>query len=144
MSILNYDIIRFRFTTPLHIGNERSDYSTGGALLQSDSLYAAICHAWARLGKSDWIPSEETGNASFAISSLVPFVDYSDFASYFLPKPMLLKEAKENEQSIDTNVRKSLKKVQWVDIPVFEALAGGASLDYTQTFYDKGYQTTKE
>jgi CRISPR type III-A-associated RAMP protein Csm4 len=137
----NYEIIRFKFTTPLHVGNERSDYSTGSALLHSDSIYAAICHAWARLGKVDWIG--ENGDSGFTISSLFPYVNYNTTYSYFLPRPMLLLDEK-NKDDIDTSVRKALKKVQWIDIPVFEALAGATPLAYNNTFYDKGYQSVKE
>ena len=137
----NYEIIRFKFTTPLHVGNERSDYSTGSALLHSDSIYAAICHAWARLGKADWIG--ENGESGFTFSSLFPYIDYNTDYSYFLPRPMLLMDEK-NKDDIDTSVRKALKKVQWVDIPVFEALAGSSPLEYTKTFFDKGYQAVKE
>ena len=144
MPLHNYEIIRFKFTTPLHVGNERSDYSTGGALLQSDALYSAICHAWARLGKAEWIPLEENDHGAFTISSLFPFVDYLNDTSYFLPKPMLLMDAKENETSIETSVRKALKKVQWVDIPIFEALACSVPKQYSNTYFDKGYQTVKE
>ena len=144
MPLHNFEIIRFKFTTPLHIGNERSDYSSGGTLLQSDALYSAICYAWARLGKTDWIPLEENGHNSFTISSLFPYVDYTNDTSYFLPKPMLLLEGNSDESSIATSIRKSLKRVQWVDIPVFEALAGGIPKSYTQTYFDKGYQTIKE
>ncbi|HRP56365.1 type III-A CRISPR-associated RAMP protein Csm4 [Agriterribacter sp.] len=140
----NFDIIRFRFTTPLHIGNERSDYSTGAALLQSDALYAAICHAWARLGKAEWIPAEENEHYEFTVSSLFPFINYEEGSSYFLPRPMLLLGEKEPGLFIDTSVRKALKKIQWVDIPVFEALASGNPLEHNKTFFDNGYQSVKE
>lgn len=137
----NFDIIRFKFTTPLHIGNERSDCSTGSPILHSDSIYAAICHAWARLGKADWIG--ESGQSGFTISSLFPFIKDGTYFSYFLPKPMLLLD-ENSKDDLDTSVRKALKKVQWIDIPVFEGLASGAPLSYTDTFFDKGYQSMKE
>lgn len=137
----NYDIIRFKFTTPLHVGNERSDYSTGNPMLHSDSLFAAICHAWAKLGKADWIG--ENGDCGFVISSLFPFIDYRTKISYFLPKPMLLLDEK-TKDDLDTSVRKALKKVQWIDLPLFEALVGGSPMAHTETFYDKGYQSVNE
>jgi CRISPR-associated protein Csm4 len=137
----NFDIIRFKFTTPLHIGNERSDYSTGSPMLHSDSLYAAICNAWAKLGKADWIG--ENGDCGFIISSLFPFINHNTAFSYFLPKPLLHTDEK-NKDDLDTNVRKALKKVQWIDIPVFEALAMASPLEYTDTFFDKGYQSVIE
>jgi CRISPR-associated protein Csm4 len=141
MAQYNYDIIRFRFTTPLHVGNERSDYSTGSPTLHSDSLFAAICHAWAKLGKADWIG--ENGDCGFIISSLFPFIDYRPEFSYFLPNPMLLMEEKPND-NLDTSVRKALKKIQWIDLPLFEALAAGTPIAHTETFYEKGFQSIRE
>jgi CRISPR-associated protein Csm4 len=140
MSHHNYDIIRFKFTTPLHVGNERSDYSTGSPMLQSDSIFAAICHAWAKLGKADWIG--ENGDCGFIISSLFPYINYDSNYSYFLPKPMLLFDDVNND-NLDTSVRKQLKKVQWLDIPVFEAMVNGKPLPYSATFYDNGYQSIR-
>ncbi|HUN01623.1 MAG TPA: type III-A CRISPR-associated RAMP protein Csm4 [Niabella sp.] len=139
-----YEIIRFNFTTALHIGNERSDYGSGDAFLQSDALYAAICFSWARLGKKEWIPTEDHDHNGFIISSLFPFVEHENGFSYFLPKPLLLSEERMVDPSIDTSSLKALKKIHWIDLPVFEALAGGNPLPYHKTYYDKGYQSVKE
>lgn len=139
----NFDIVRFHFETPLHIGNERSDYSTGSAFLHSDALYAAICHAWAKIGHPEWIPAGESAHTVLSVSSLFPYIDYPEGSSYFLPRPYLLFNKKEEDTQLSTSVRKSLKKVQWVDIPVFEALAGGAPPDIHQTFFDQGFQSVK-
>ena len=44
------DLILFRFTAPLHIGNVRADYDRTEQTLRSDALYSAIIQAWSILG----------------------------------------------------------------------------------------------
>jgi len=78
------DIVRLHFTTPLHISNQRSDYSRSETLIQSDTLAAAIMQAWASLGKPEWISE----NPGFTVSGLFPFIARKDSYVYFFPKPV--------------------------------------------------------
>jgi len=67
-------IVRLFFTTPLHIGNERSDYALANFIMHSDAFMAAIFHAWSRLGWDHLIPADAQSSPGFFISSLFPFV----------------------------------------------------------------------
>ena len=118
------EIIRFRFTSPLHIGNERSDYGKGNMMLQSDAITAAIYFAWNQLGCSDWIPANENDDPGFAISSLFPFTSVKDKPVYFLPRPMLTPREIDGATT-NTILRKQLKKIAWVDHDVFKSLLEG-------------------
>lgn len=118
-------IVRFSFSTPLHIGNERSDYASGEAFVQSDTLLAAIYHAWARLGKSHWIDEDVCSDAPLLVSSMFPTVaDKNGNHVYFLPKPIKA-GINHRDNNLDTATRKKLKKVKWIDTAMlYDELAG--------------------
>lgn len=125
MKELELPIIRFEFTTPLHIGNERSDYAKGSAYLHSDTITSAIYFAWVQLGKAEWIPSSK-GDSSFVLSSLFPFSQDNESKEriYFLPRPMLRLKNEESEE-LSTKLRKQLKGIQYVDHHIFSKMLLG-------------------
>lgn len=77
-----YDCIKLRFHTPLHLSRGREQYDEGATTLHSDTLVAALFSAACRLG----VEAEEVLSMldSFRISSAFPF--YGE--EYFFPKPM--------------------------------------------------------
>jgi len=109
------NIYKFSFTTPLHISNEREDYSSGSSIVHSDTIYAAIFWAWNMLGKSEWIPKSSEEDFGFTISSCFPFLN----DIYFLPRPLYSPQIKRN-QLADTVTRKSIKKVEWIDSQILK------------------------
>lgn len=125
----NLSIIRFQFSTPLHIGNERSDYGNGSAYLHSDALTAAIFYAWAQLGQVDWIPKKNEESFGFTTSSLFPYTTSEAKHVYFLPKPMLHYK---NEEALETNLRKKLKKIKYVDTSIFQKMLCGESIPFAE------------
>lgn len=118
----NLSIVLLQFTTPLHIGNERSDYATSSAYMHSDAMTAAIFYAWAQLGQVEWIPKTTEDIYGFSLSSLFPYTTNETKKVYFLPRPMVRIE---NEEIVDTKLRKKLKKVKYVDTVIFQKMLKG-------------------
>jgi CRISPR type III-A-associated RAMP protein Csm4 len=119
-----FDIIRLEFVTPLHIGNERNDQSSGQSVIQSDSITAAIHHSWYRLGHPEWIPQSSEEGSKFVISSMYPYAFWEGKRLLFLPRPILPTRHGQNS-SEDVILRKKMKKVKWVDKDVFSTLTSG-------------------
>lgn len=115
-------VYKLHFTTPLHIGDARDDYSISLKTYQSDAMYAALTSCLAKVVKE--IPTD--GDLGFTISSLFPFYqkNENDKPVYFLPK--LLKQKLPKLEDIGN--AKKVKKVGWLDISYFEKLIGGNSL----------------
>jgi CRISPR type III-A-associated RAMP protein Csm4 len=111
-------LYKLSFTTPLHISNERGDYSSGNAVIQSDTLYAAICWAWNALGKQEWI--NDLPNSSFGISSCFPY----NGRTLFFPRPRFTYEY-DKDLLQDTVIRKKIKKAEWVDLPILQEMLAG-------------------
>ncbi len=117
-----FKVYKLHFTTPLHIGDARNDYSISLKTYQSDAMYAALTSCLAKVGKE--IPKD--GDLGFTISSLFPFYqkNENDKPVYFLPK--LLKQKLPKLEDIGN--AKKVKKVSWLDISYFEKLIGGITL----------------
>jgi CRISPR-associated protein Csm4 len=116
-----FKIYKLHFTAPLHIGDERDDYSISLKTYQSDAMYAALTSCLAKVGRE--IPAD--GDLGFTISSLFPFYQKNEEEKsvYFLPK--LLKQKLPKEVTADA---KRIKKVNWLDIASFEKLINGEML----------------
>ena len=117
-----YTIFKLHFTTPVHFGDARDDYSISQKTIQSDTMYAALTACLAKLGKE--IPSN--GDLDCTISSLFPFFQESEKSEpiYFLPKP-LKQRLPELEHIEDA---KKVKKVAWLDVDYFEKAINGEKL----------------
>ena len=128
---MEFDIIRLRLDTPLHLSNVRpNDYGSSERVVHSDTLTAAIFQAWAMLGKTDWIPESEQDSQGFLLSSLFPFHGGREVEPaenrpavapiYFLPKPFF-RNRPGQQDPIEAGDAKKIKKVKFVDVPHFEA-----------------------
>lgn len=110
---VNYKVYKLHFKTPLHIGDERADYSISLKTVRSDTLYAAFTAVLSKLGKT--VP--EDGDLGFTISSLFPFYQKSQKEKpvYFFPKLLThpLPDASKNKHV------KDVKKITWLDIDYF-------------------------
>ena len=120
------EVIRFHFSTPLHISNERSDYGKGTMMVHSDTLTAAIYFAWNRLGHSEWIDDDANNTNGLSVSSLFPFTTINNKFIYFLPRPFV-PTVPGNNYEADTILRKQLKKISWIDWKTFQSLTEGKS-----------------
>lgn len=116
-----FKIYKLRFTTPLHIGDERADYGTSLQTIHSDTLYAAMTSVLAKIGYK--IP--ENGNFGFSISSLFPYYHKENKKPvYFLPK-LKLQSIPAKELQDDA---KKIKKIEWLDVEFFNKQINGEQL----------------
>lgn len=117
----SFTVYKLHFTSPLHIGDCRLDYSISMKMIQSDTLYAAVTSCLAMLG----VPIPEGGDLGCTISSLFPFYqkDKQAEAVYFFPRPL------KNSLPLDNiQYAKKIKKVAWLDKDYFERMIQGKTL----------------
>lgn len=117
-----FKIYKLHFTSPLHIGDARDDYSVSLKTIASDTMYAALISCLAKLGKE--IP--DRGDLGCTISSLFPFYqkEKGTDAILFFPKPL-----KQTLPALnDLTKAKSVKKVSWLDKTYFEKIINGEQL----------------
>lgn len=117
-----FNIYKLRFTTPLHIGDERADYGTSLQTIHSDTLYAAMTSVLAKIG----VEIPDNGDLGFSISSLFPYYQKTkeESAVYFLPK--LKTQAIPHIDLQD--IAKKIKKVEWLDVDYFNKQINGEDL----------------
>lgn len=122
MTKRKFTIYKLHFTSPLHIGDARDDYSVSLKTIASDTMYAALTSCLAKLGEE--ISSD--GDLGCVISSLFPFYqkDKESDAVLFFPKPL-----KQTLPTLkDLAKAKSVKKVSWLDKNYFEKVLNGETL----------------
>jgi len=137
-----FSIYKLHFSTPLHLGDARDDYSVSMKSIYSDTLYAALTSCLAKIGKS--IPDK--GDLGFTISSLFPFYqkDKNSKAVYFFPKGYKKSEVS-NNQVEELITAKDIKKIQWIDTDYFEERISSNDNIYTDKDSIQGeYLTRKE
>jgi len=117
-----FKIYKLHFTAPLHISDPHEDLGSSQKTIQSDTLYAALMSCLAKNGDS--LP--EDGDLGFTVSSLFPYFqkDKDSTPVYFLPIPMLAKQA----ELADASMAKKVKKVQWGDSTLLSKVLSGESL----------------
>lgn len=118
----SFTIYKLHFTSPLHIGDARDDYSVSLKTIASDTMYAALTSCLAKLGKE--IPNN--GDLGCTISSLFPFYqqEKGTDAILFFPKPL-----KQTLPTLnDLTKAKTVKKVLWLDKTYFEKIINGEQL----------------
>lgn len=116
-----FTIYKLHFNSPLHIGDKRDDYGISLHSISSDTFYAAITACLAKIGES--IPSD--GDLGFVQSSLFPYYQRTKDTEcvYFLPAPKLMAMPMLSEKNLD--MRKKVKKVNWLDVKHFENVLSG-------------------
>lgn len=117
-----FRIYKLHFTTPLHLGDARDDYSISLKTVQSDSMYAALTSCLAKIGKE--IPVG--GDLGFAISNLFPYYQESVDAKpvFFFPRP--LGQSLPTTQNLSS--AKKIRKVKWLDLDYFQKVLNGTTL----------------
>lgn len=115
-----YTLVKLKNMTPLHIGTGKENYDFSASNLHSDTLSAALAA----------IKSQTKGGGgikefldSFVVSSAFPFVENR----YFLPRP----QGKLDVVAVDSDeylIRKKLKKIKFVEIPLWNDLITGKTL----------------
>lgn len=115
-------VYKLRFISPLHISDNRDDYSVSVRNISSDTMYASLTACLAKLGET--IPAD--GDIGFAISSLFPYYQKNEDSDpiFFLPAPLRTKHLNLKDPSI----AKKIKKVAWVDSKFYSELLQGNDL----------------
>ena len=136
-----FSIYKLHFTTPLHLGDARDDYSVSMKTIYSDTMYAALTSCLAKIGKS--IPDD--GDLGFTISSLFPFYQKNkdSKAVYFFPKGY--KKSKANDNTAEESITaKDIKKIQWIDANYFEKRINSNDTIYNDGKSIQGEYLTRE
>lgn len=122
MATRQYTLYKLHFTSPLHIGDSRSDYGVSLRTIASDTMYSAIIATLAKMGRE--IPVD--GDLGCSISNLFPFYqkDSNSQPVFFFPKPLtpMFPHLK------DVADAKKVKKVEWLDQSYFEQMINGVTL----------------
>lgn len=128
---MEFKIYKLHFTTPLHLGDARDDYSISLRSISSDTMYAALTSCIAKLGKENDI---KNGDLNCSISSLFPFYQKSKNSTpiLFFPKPLMQKQP----QLKDLTKAKMVKKVSWIDKKYFEKIINGEDLFSSESDID--------
>jgi len=123
-------LIRLKFTSPLHLHGHSLDYSESHHRIHSDTLYAAIMQMWHLLGNQRTLDAINTGHLDWAISSLFPYVNgETGDKIYFLPRLRKMFDPDGVNRQFKHN-KKLLKKIEWLDLGYFAehvSKIGGAS-----------------
>lgn len=120
-----FHCVKLNFTSPLHLGRGIGEaYDSGSKLLHSDTISAALASARVQLfGDKDLKNYLE----SLRVSSAFPFYE----SHYFFPKPML-KLNLEIEGQDEHLQSKSLKKLEYLEQPMFEQVITGKYISVTK------------
>lgn len=116
-----YDIATMHFTSAVHLGYGVGDeYDKSSNLLYSDTLSSALCSVWANSG-GDALSFLD----GFQVSSAMPSYN----GRLFLPLPP-------DKQCVTVkgleSAYKRLKRLQWIELPLWEELARKGNLEITE------------
>jgi len=116
-----FKIYKLHFTSPLHIGDQHEDEGISLKTIASDTLQAALMACLAKIGT----PIPETGDLGFTLSSTFPYYQKDAMSNpiYFLPMPMQVSPP----HLTDVTKAKNVKKVQWVDVALYDKILAGES-----------------
>jgi hypothetical protein len=142
-----YFVFHLKPQSPWHIGEAGIELVEATERLHADTLYSALCHTWALLGRlpTDDEPAPATPlpfgvhEPKFAISSAFPFVQCLNERVYFWPRPLMDLEScfKQALAPEDTEVvvnkqgreikpqEKLLKNCRYVSTALWQALSEG-------------------
>lgn len=89
MQQMTYYIVRLKFTSPVKFGADNSGIGIDNTqpFVHSDTLFSALCNAWAKYGILSNDELSECGEK--VIISSTSFYVYKVGAIYFVPKPLI-------------------------------------------------------
>ena len=115
-----FSVIKLSGLTPIHIGTGRESYDFSAADLCSDTLSAALAATMAMWGEATDIQSFL---GAIRLSSAFPY--YKNHLFLPVPKGRINVEIKGEDASL---YRKSLKKVRYIELPLWQQLINGEKL----------------
>lgn len=122
--------VRLFFTERVHFGNLGVGLESVEAVLHSDSLYSALCHAWStRFGADDLttLINRFHHDPPFFFSSAFPFLN----ETFFLPKPMIAPPGFEQEV-IRQQYGKEVKETEYLTREHFAAWGQGRPFSFAE------------
>ena len=114
-------IVRIKFTSPFRFGADNSGVGIEDVqpFFHSDTLFSALCNAWARYRILDNVSIALCGEKFLLSSSF--FYSYKESAVYFVPKPLIscswLKGLKCSQKE---QLEKIIKNARWVTSDMFK------------------------
>jgi CRISPR-associated protein Csm4 len=125
--VTTFHIAALRFTSGFHLGiGEGEEYDRSATQLHSDTLAAALCSIRATLGDTDL----RSFSKSFRVSSSMP--RYQGRLFLPLPPDKRMLHVRGNDPML-----KQLKKLQWIERPLWEQLAREGSLEVTDSMISR-------
>lgn len=144
--MMKYSLFKLHFQTAVHFGLSDSALSlyTSAERFCADTLFSALCHTALSLygpqGVEELCAQAQQGE--LLLSDSMPWQG----ENWYLPKPVITSDKK---QEVPANLRKAMKKLQWISPKDFElfaqSLKSGTPFDaasYPQNF-DKHVAVTK-
>lgn len=129
-----YTIYRLKFKTQLHLGRTTGPAQTGKLGLEktetyipADTLFSAVCQTWTTFYDTEslttFLNRYRADNAvlPFTLTSAFPYAD----SVYFFPKPLTLRESKDTPEKAKAEVKKKIKKLQFVSGNLFRHIISG-------------------
>lgn len=121
MQQITYYIVRLKFTSPVRFGADNSGIGIHNtqSFVHSDTLFSALCNAWAKYGILS--NDELSGCGEKVIISSTSFYVYKIGATYFVPKPLVtsawLNELKGRKKE---QLEKIIKKATFVTSDMYK------------------------
>lgn len=117
---MEYKIYKLSFKTPVHFGTGVLNES--GINFCADTLFSALYIEAMKLGLADEL-LELAKNGSLLLSDAFPYIENT----YFLPKPMVYIEPKEEG---DSKIKKQYKKIKYIPVEeIKNFLSGNLSVE---------------
>jgi len=129
---MTYYIVRLRFLTPVHFGSDEAGIGVENVqpLLHSDTIFSALCNAWAKFGiltakELQELKQSFDTSPPFKLSSAFPYRPKGAGTEFYLPKPVMSTKQFEifgNEMRPEqkTEWKKWLKKTHFISSGYFE------------------------
>lgn len=131
-----YSIVKFFFTSPLHISRgQTEEYDRSATMLHSDTIAGALASAFTFL-----FPGEDVKSfmESFRVSSAFPFTHNQ----LFFPKPMAKLPVPVNSE--DNKLPKKLKKVEFLEKQVFEKVLNNHEIRLSDECFVGNFMTDEK
>lgn len=129
---MRYVVLKWHFLTDVRFGSSKGQLAESGYIMHSDTLFSALCLEAKKQGGDAALDKfyQLCHNKQLLLSDTMPYRD----ETYFLPKPILKTETKQQESS--SVQKKAYKKLKYISAEqmtsYLRALSGQAEFDAEQ------------